>query len=41
MRKKLLWVLAVLVGAGIAVNIVDRRRAKRTRKLWAEATSQP
>ncbi len=41
MVKKLLWVLAMVGAAFVASGIVDARRAKRRRELWAEATDRP
>lgn len=38
MRRKLLWLLGLLAIAAVTVNLVDRRRARQSRELWAEAT---
>ena len=40
MLQKFFWVVTMLGVAMAASGVVDRRRARRRRELWAEATDQ-
>ncbi|WP_255622371.1 hypothetical protein [Tessaracoccus sp. OS52] len=40
MLRKLFWVFTIVAAACAASGLVDRRRAKERRELWAEATDQ-
>ncbi len=38
MIRKLFWTILLLTGICVATSLLDRRRAKQRRQLWAEAT---
>ena len=38
MMRKIFWLLTVVASTSVVLNFMDRRRAKRRRQLWAEAT---
>lgn len=38
MMRKVFWLLTVVTTTSVVLNVLDRRRAKRRRELWAEAT---
>ena len=38
MIRKLFWTILLLAGVCVATSLLDRRRAKRRRRLWTEAT---
>lgn len=40
MLRNIFWVVTMLGVAIAASGMVDRRRAKQRRELWAEATDQ-
>lgn len=38
MLRKVFWLISVVATTSIVFSFMDRRRAKRRRELWAEAT---
>lgn len=40
MMRKIFWVVTLLATAMAVSALVDRRRAKLRRELWAEATDE-
>lgn len=38
MRRKILWLLGLLLVASATSHLIDHARARRWRALWAEAT---
>ena len=38
MMRKVFWLFTVVAATSVVLNFMDRRRAKRRRELWAEAT---